>query len=36
MVDELATMDIIKILNGPIVIQLKKKRKVKWEINWVY
>jgi hypothetical protein len=27
MVDELATINIVEILNGPIVIQPKKKRK---------
>jgi hypothetical protein len=33
MVDELATIDIVEVLNGPVVIQLKKKKKAKWEIN---
>jgi hypothetical protein len=36
MVDELATIDIVEVLNGLVVTQPKKKRKVKWEINWVY
>jgi hypothetical protein len=36
MVDEFATIDIVEFLNGPIVTQPKKKRKSKWEINWVY
>jgi hypothetical protein len=36
MVDEFATIDIVEFLNGPIVKQPKKKRKAKWEINWVY
>jgi hypothetical protein len=30
MVDELATINIVEILNGPIVIQPKKKRKANW------
>jgi hypothetical protein len=36
MVDELASISSIKVLNGLVVIQPKKKRKVEQEINWVY
>jgi hypothetical protein len=36
MVDELASISTIKVLNGLVVIQPKKKRKVEQEINWVY
>jgi len=36
MVVELVTIDIVEVLNGPVVTQPKRKRKAKWEINWVY
>jgi hypothetical protein len=30
MVDELATIDIVEVLNGLVVTQPKKKRRAKW------
>ncbi len=36
MVDEIASIGTTEVLNGHVVIQPEKKRKVEWEINWVY
>jgi hypothetical protein len=36
MVDEFTSIGTVEVLNGLVVTEPKKKRKVEWEINWVY